>query len=36
MKVLVIMELIGNDIRCPRDPHLEINEDEAPGSTGRY
>ena len=36
VKVLVIMELIGNDIRCPRDPHPEINEDEAPGSTGRY
>ena len=36
VKVLFIMELIGNDIRCPRDPHPEINEDEAPGSTGRY
>ena len=26
----------GSDVRCPRDPTPEVNEDEAPGSTGRY
>ncbi|MDE0375731.1 MAG: hypothetical protein OXK16_07190 [bacterium] len=36
VKVLVIMEHIGSDVRCPRDPNPEVNEDEAPGSTGRY
>lgn len=36
VKVLVIMEYIGSEVRCPRDPHPEVNEDEAPGSTGRY
>ena len=36
VKVLVIMEHIGSDVRCPRDPDPEVNEDEAPGSTGRY
>ena len=36
VKVLAIMEHIGNDVRCPRDPNPEVNEDEAPGSTGRY
>lgn len=36
VKVLVIMEHIGSDVRCPRDPSPEVNEDEAPGSTGRY
>ncbi|MDE0138945.1 MAG: hypothetical protein OXM57_02245 [bacterium] len=36
VKVLVIMEHIGSDVRCPRDPTPEVNEDEAPGSTGRY
>lgn len=36
VKVLVIMEHIGRDVRCPRDPNPEVNEDEAPGSTGRY
>ncbi|MXZ68284.1 MAG: hypothetical protein F4Z17_04695 [Acidimicrobiia bacterium] len=36
VKVLVIMEYVGSDVRCPRDPTPEVNEDEAPGSTGRY
>ncbi len=36
VKVLVIMEHVGSDVRCPRDPTPEVNEDEAPGSTGRY
>lgn len=36
VKVLVIMEHIGSDVRCPRDPNPEVNEDEAPDSTGRY
>lgn len=36
VKVLVIMEHAGSDVRCPRDPNTEVNEDEAPGSTGRY
>lgn len=36
VKVLVIMEHVGSDVRCPRDPNPEVNEDEAPGSTGRY
>ena len=36
VKVLAIMEHIGSDVRCPRDPNPEVNEDEAPGSTGRY
>lgn len=36
VKVLVIMEHIGSDVRCPRDPAPEVNEDEAPGSMGRY
>lgn len=36
VKVMVIMEYAGNSVRCPRDPHPEVNEDEAPGSTGRY
>ena len=35
VKVLVIMEYIGSSVRCPRDPQPEINEDEAPGSTGQ-
>ena len=36
VKVLVIMEHVGSDVRCPRDPNPEVNEDEASGSTGRY
>ena len=36
VKVMVIMEYAGSSVRCPRDPHPEVNEDEAPGSTGRY
>lgn len=36
VKVLVIMEHVGSGVRCPRDPNPEVNEDEAPGSTGRY
>lgn len=36
VKVLVIMEYIGSEVRCPQDPQPEVNEDEAPGSTGRY
>ena len=36
VKVLVIMEHVGSDVRCPRDPNPEVDEDEAPGSTGRY
>ena len=36
VKVLVIMEHVGSDVRCPRDPNPGVNEDEAPGSTGRY
>ena len=36
VKVLAIMEHVGSDVRCPRDPNPEVNEDEAPGSTGRY
>ncbi len=36
VKVLVIMEYVRSDVRCPRDPNPEVNEDEAPGSTGRY
>lgn len=36
VKALVIMEHIGSDVRCPRDPNPEVNEDEAPDSTGRY
>ena len=36
VKVLVIMQYLGSDVRCPRDPYPDINEDEAPGSTGRY
>ena len=36
VKVLVIMEHVGSDVRCPRDPNPDVNEDEAPGSTGRY
>ncbi len=36
VKVLAIMEYIGSEVRCPRDPQPHINEDESPGSTGRY
>lgn len=36
VKVMVIMEYAGSSVRCPRDPHPEVNEDEAPGSTGQY
>ena len=36
VKALVIMEHMGSDVRCPRDPNPDVNEDEAPGSTGRY
>ena len=36
VKVMVIMEYTGSSVRCPRDPHPEVNEDEAPGATGRY
>ncbi len=36
VKVMVIMEHIGSSVRCPKDPNPEVNEDEAPGSTGRY
>lgn len=36
VKVMVIMEYVGSSVRCPRDPHPEVNEDESPGSTGRY
>ena len=36
VKVMVFMEYAGSSVRCPRDPHPEVNEDEAPGSTGQY
>ncbi len=36
VKVVVIMEFMGNNVRCPVDPNPEINEDEATDSTGRY
>ena len=35
-KVMAIMEYLGSDLRCPRDPRPEVNEDEAPGATGSY